>query len=368
MRAAMRVVLLTSAAFAASNARKVRIQESPNLQESPMTTDSRELLEMPNVREAQLLVEQLERTMEDPELKEQVELATEEVTAMMEEPEVKELTEQLLDMVTDPEGVSQEKTLLVAEQIKELMAKPKVQQCAQRFSQLVRSSAATVPNSHASILADRLKATLASHQGNQQRNSPKEAFLKLLTSRNPELAAFAASGALSKARRASNPSMFDRKALIFDDTGTVEVREYTVPRPPIKLLTVIEKVKLLSALSESGLLSAAEEAGVLSFLEEKGAFSTAEKALPVIEKLGLLSFMQASLDYNAALLYTGANSLIFFAPVLAVLVAVGAIGRPEGLFIPIVLLGGLTTSSLGVAAWVWAFTVAIMQDTQSADL
>ena len=83
-------------------------------------------------------------------------------------------------------------------------------------------------------------------------------------------------------------------------------------------------------MSELGVLSKAEELGVFSKLEGAGAFSLAEKALPLIEKLKLLSIFEACLDIEAGFIFTFANTLLFTGPAIATLQITGFLPIPKG--------------------------------------
>merc|ERR1712166_915340 len=89
--------------------------------------------------------------------------------------------------------------------------------------------------------------------------------------------------------------------------GLFEGREITFKRPPVRLLSRINELQVATGTAELGLLSFAEENGVFSTLEGLGAFSLAEKALPLVEKLGILSLTEAAIDVEAGLLFTAAS-------------------------------------------------------------
>lgn len=111
-----------------------------------------------------------------------------------------------------------------------------------------------------------------------------------------------------------------------------------------------------------GLLSAAEDAGVFSTLEKAGAFSTAEKLLPTIEKLGVLSTLEAQVDTDPGLLFTLANFLLVLGPVLFTLQICGFVPTPAGpLILPEVALA-LGSLALGLAVFGLAFVVSLLQD------
>ena len=96
------------------------------------------------------------------------------------------------------------------------------------------------------------------------------------------------------------------------------------------LLQGIEDLRLATKVSELGVLSKAEELGVFSKLEGAGAFSLAEKALPLIEKLKLLSIFEACLDIEAGFIFTFANTLLFTGPAIATLQITGFLPIPKG--------------------------------------
>merc|ERR1712060_870113 len=117
---------------------------------------------------------------------------------------------------------------------------------------------------------------------------------------------------------AGNKKVYALDALEYD-TGLFEVREVEVSKPPVSLLKRISELKIATAVSEVGLLSTLEENGIFSKLESAGAFSTAEKLLPTIESLGLLSLFEDLLEVEAGTLFTAANFLIVFTPALLTL-------------------------------------------------
>ena len=168
-------------------------------------------------------------------------------------------------------------------------------------------------------------------------------------------------------RSSASPLMAANKKVIsiagFDDSELYEVREVDVGRPPVYLLKRIEDLRLATSVSEAGLLSAAEENGVFSTLENLGAFSLAEKALPVIEDLGVLTLMQDSLDIDSGLIFSLANWLIALAPIYTLVAAFGFLPSPAGTpFLIPALLVGLSTTAVGVAIFAWAFAVSKLQE------
>ena len=83
-----------------------------------------------------------------------------------------------------------------------------------------------------------------------------------------------------------------------------------VQKPPLKVLTRLESLGLLTSLSESGLLSGAESAGLFSKLEAAGAFSTAEKFLPLADKLNVFGVLESLLLVDSSALLLGAVALL----------------------------------------------------------
>merc|ERR1719310_1239386 len=157
-------------------------------------------------------------------------------------------------------------------------------------------------------------------------------------------------------RSAASPLMAANKKVIsiagFDDSELYEVREIDVGRPPVYLLKRIEDLRLATTVSELGLLSLAEEAGAFSTLEKLGAFSLAEKALPVIEDLGVLSLMQDTLDVESGLLFSIANWLIA-TPLIYVLLASFAfapnpLANPVSTVAFVTVATGLTASGVAI--------------------
>ena len=93
-----------------------------------------------------------------------------------------------------------------------------------------------------------------------------------------------------------------------------------------------------------------------------------EKTLPAVESLGLLSFMQSTLDVEAGLLFSAANWLIVLFPIYVALAICGfapipAVASP--LFVAEFLLFGGTTV-LGVALFAWAYFVSLLQEDYAA--
>jgi hypothetical protein len=128
----------------------------------------------------------------------------------------------------------------------------------------------------------------------------------------------------------------------------------------VKLLSQLEKLGLLSLVAEKGLLSKAEEAGVLSSLESAGAFSAAEKALPTIENLGLLSLAQSLIDNDPKALSTAGTALALAAPLYAALDAAGQVPDPGALGV----LGGVTTTAAGVALLALGSAINFLQSDE----
>lgn len=81
-------------------------------------------------------------------------------------------------------------------------------------------------------------------------------------------------------------------------------------KAPIKVLTRLESLGLLTSLSETGLLSNAESQGLFSKLEAAGAFSTAEKLLPLADKLNVFSTLESLLLVDSSALLLGAAALL----------------------------------------------------------
>ncbi|EOD40960.1 hypothetical protein EMIHUDRAFT_121818, partial [Emiliania huxleyi CCMP1516] len=147
------------------------------------------------------------------------------------------------------------------------------------------------------------------------------------------------------------------------DGGLLEAREVSITKPPVYLLTRLNEMKVATGLAESGLLSAAEEAGVFSKLESAGAFSTAEKLLPLVEKFKLLSLFEELLEVEAGLLFTAANFLIVFTPVVLTLQICGFVPFPQGPVIPVEALACLSTGAAGFALFATAFIIGNLQES-----
>ena len=109
-------------------------------------------------------------------------------------------------------------------------------------------------------------------------------------------------------------------------------------------------------------------AGVFTKLEELGAFSLAEKALPLVEELGVLSFLQTTLDVDSALLFTIANWLIVAGPIYFVLMICGFVDKAQGGVLAAELLAAATVSAGGAALFAWAFILSQLQDEDAPPL
>ena len=93
-------------------------------------------------------------------------------------------------------------------------------------------------------------------------------------------------------------------------SGPTRASPPRVQKPPLKVLTRLESLGLLTSLSESGLLSGAESAGLFSKLEAAGAFSTAEKFLPLADKLNVFGVLESLLLVDSSALLLGAVALL----------------------------------------------------------
>merc|ERR1740138_1287079 len=83
------------------------------------------------------------------------------------------------------------------------------------------------------------------------------------------------------------------------DVSMTAARTKPAPRAPeqtFPLLGALGEIQLPTVLSSAGLLSGAEKANIFSKLEKAKAFSTAEKLAPLVDKLGLLQFLQGVVD------------------------------------------------------------------------
>jgi len=159
---------------------------------------------------------------------------------------------------------------------------------------------------------------------------------------------------------AGNKKIYGVDAVEYD-TGLFEVREVEISKPPVSLLKRIGELKVATTVSELGLLSTLEENGVFSKLENAGAFSLAEKALPTIESLGLLSLFEELLDVECGTIFTAANFLIVFAPAIFTLQICGFLPFPEGPVVPLELLTFAGTLAGGVALWITAYIIGVLQ-------
>merc|ERR1719424_1410446 len=106
------------------------------------------------------------------------------------------------------------------------------------------------------------------------------------------------------------PAGTSGKYLSFDNDGVFTGNPNRGKKPPLKVLTRLESLGLLTSLSESGLLSSAESAGLFSKLEAAGAFSTAEKLLPLADKLNVFGVLESLLLVDSSALLLGAVALL----------------------------------------------------------
>lgn len=153
-----------------------------------------------------------------------------------------------------------------------------------------------------------------------------------------------------------------KKVVTFDENGVFEGREVSLQTQPVYLLTRLEELGALTFVSELGLFSKAEELGVFSKLEQAGAFSKVESILPVVDKLGLLTFLETALDVEAGLQFTIANFLIVFTPTLITLQICGFVGIPNEPIktaLELIVCGG--TFAVGAALFVLAYGVSLLQ-------
>lgn len=173
---------------------------------------------------------------------------------------------------------------------------------------------------------------------------------------------------VGRGARATGPVMAGTKKIVsFEQDGLFEGREISYQRPPVKFLSRVNELEVATAVSDAGLLSLAEENGVFSTLEGLGAFSLAEKALPTIEKLKLLSFAESLFDVEAGLIFTAANFLIVFTPVLLTLQICGFVPLPKDILFAapeLLVCGG--TFAVGAALFVLALGISKLQETEEA--
>jgi len=159
----------------------------------------------------------------------------------------------------------------------------------------------------------------------------------------------------------------EKKVIQMEDLedGLFEVREVDIKVPPVYLLSGLENLKVATAVSEAGLLSTAEDLKVFSTLEGLGAFSLAEKALPTIEKLKLLSLFENCLNVPNGFLFTGALTLITFPPNLLLLQGFGIVPfvqLPKGPLIGVELAVDVVSLTAGIALFALATAVGKLQE------
>merc|ERR1719487_5445 len=168
--------------------------------------------------------------------------------------------------------------------------------------------------------------------------------------------------ALPAAARAVGPAMqANRKVYAFDNEGVFEAREVSVKRQPVYLLSAVEELRVATGVADTGLLSAAEDAGVFSKLESVGAFSLAEKALPVVEDLKLLTLFEKLLNVEWGLQFSIAGFVLVSAPVLFTLQICGFVPFPDGPAVAFEGLFALSTVTAGGAGIVTALLISKLQ-------
>merc|ERR1711968_7967 len=69
-----------------------------------------------------------------------------------------------------------------------------------------------------------------------------------------------------------------------------------VRREPIQLLARLAELKVASKVANLGLLTKAEDSGLFSKLEASGAFSQAEKLLPLVDELDLITTAEKAVN------------------------------------------------------------------------
>jgi hypothetical protein len=141
--------------------------------------------------------------------------------------------------------------------------------------------------------------------------------------------------------------------------------QLSIQRPPVYLLTRIQELRVATGVADTGLLTTAENAGVFSKLESVGAFSLAEKALPIIEGLKLLSTFEALLEFDWALQFALAGIILATSPALFTLQAGGFMPLPSGPAVGLEAVFALATLTLG---GVWLVTSLIIGKLQVPEL
>merc|ERR1712039_755031 len=147
----------------------------------------------------------------------------------------------------------------------------------------------------------------------------------------------------------------------YDGEALFEGREVEIEKPPVYLLSRLGELKVATFVSELGLLSTLEENGIFSKLESAGAFSTAEKLLPTIESLGLLSKFEESLEVEAGLIFTAANFALAFPFILLLLTGFGFAPAPSGVGVPLEITFCLAVAAVGAVLFAQAYAVSLLQ-------
>jgi hypothetical protein len=283
-----------------------------------------------DVAEARLLVERLKASALDPDVEKKMRAKGEQIAA------------RLSELMKDEDFVKLANK--VAQEFKAAMSDPIVQNEAKRFT-------------------EKMQVELV-HESTQRRLfSPAlnpAAAKTLPTGKEPAAGAVVPRQSLRP--RADRITMADKMVKAIDQDGLFEIREQNIGKPSVNLIGKLGELRFATALSELGLLAAAEKAGVFSKLESAGAYSKAEALLPVVDKLGVLQFMQNTIDTEAGLLFTGGAWLTSLVPICYALTISGFLPVPEGPFwlVDGVLFSGTTAS--GVLLIGWSLIVGKLQE------
>lgn len=156
-------------------------------------------------------------------------------------------------------------------------------------------------------------------------------------------------------RRLSSPSQVGQisRPLVKNGPPTFALRRAVAAKRDVSMnaqskslnvLTKLGEKRVATTISEAGLLTAAESAGVFTQLEKAGAFSQAEKLLPLVDNLGLLDFLQDSLDTPSGVTFAKGASLVALGPIYVALVNQGVLPAFDGpaAYAPGVLFAGTT--------------------------
>jgi hypothetical protein len=294
----------------------------------------------------------------------QATLVAQQLTKMMINPkdvaEGRVLAESLKAMALDPnvEKTAQAQGKRIAEELSELMKDEDFVKLADQVAQEFKATMSDPIVQHeAKRFTEKMIVELAPESSQEHEAVGRRLFSAAVAKTLPTVQQAAASAAVptQSLRVPADHAKMGYTAVDQDfQYEQREAKQQKGGKQPVKVLGKLGELKVASGLSELGLLTSAERAGLFTKLEKAGAFSTAEKFLPIVDKLGVLQFMQSSLDTPASLLLAGGATLTSFLPICYALAINGILPFPEdGVvgFLDGVLLSGTTTAGVLLIGW-----------------